>query len=61
VQVVLTAFMTRDSAFWVQSGVFAAITILSLYNGRRGRDMRYFFYIFYPAHLAVIVLIKYLL
>lgn len=61
VQVVLTAFMTRDSAFWVQSGVFAAIPILSLYNGRRGRDMRYFFYIFYPAHLAVIVLIKYLL
>lgn len=36
-----------------------AVPVLSLYNGRRGiLNLKYLFYIFYPAHLAVIYLIS---
>ena len=32
-----------------------ALPLLSAYNGQRGRGWRYFFYIFYPAHIALLV------
>ena len=39
-----------------------AVPLLMLYNETRGRaKMKYVFYIFYPAHLAIIFLIGYLL
>ena len=38
---------------------FAAIPILACYNQTRGkRRMKYFFYIYYPAHMALIYLIS---
>lgn len=39
------------------AGLIAIIPML-LYNGRRGPSMKYFFYLFYPCHLAVLVLIS---
>lgn len=39
-----------------------AVPLLFLYNGKRGAArLKYLFYIFYPLHLAVIYLIKYLI
>ncbi|WP_376716330.1 TraX family protein [Vagococcus carniphilus] len=36
--------------------VFSVIPIL-LYNGEKGRGMRSFFYIFYPAHIWLLYII----
>jgi len=38
--------------------VFALIPIF-LYNGRKGRNMKYLFYLFYPLHFIIIEMIKY--
>lgn len=38
-----------------------SVTLISLYNGKRGLKLKYFFYLFYPAHLILIYLIKILL
>lgn len=46
--------------FWMICSVFP----IMLYNGKRGpggRFAKYFFYVFYPAHIWVIVLIKFFL
>ncbi len=40
---------------------FFAIIPIALYNGRRGLKMKYFFYAFYPAHLALLYLIAVLM
>lgn len=44
----------RDQAIYAH---LSLIPIL-LYNGKRGRDIRYFFYIFYPLHLIVLYVIS---
>ena len=53
------AFAFRPSGLY-SLGVFMALPLLSLYNGKRGHDIRLLFYGFYPLHLIVIVLINYL-
>lgn len=42
----------------IQIFAFLAVPLILLYNGKRGKlNMKYFFYIFYPAHLVIIYLI----
>lgn len=44
-----------------QAGVFLAVPLLMLYNGKRnkGKASKWFFYIFYPAHLMALGIIRY--
>ncbi len=43
------------SSFPVQYWSLLALPLLALYNGQPGRvRMKYFFYIFYPAHMAIL-------
>ncbi len=43
-------------AIWEWPAVFA-FPLMCLYNGKRGRSIKYFFYAFYPGHLALLALL----
>ena len=40
--------------YWEWPYVLIAFPFLLLYNGKRGKQNKYFFYVFYPAHLILI-------
>ncbi len=39
---------------------FPVFALLHFYNGQRGRQPKYFFYLFYPLHLALLALVRFL-
>lgn len=44
-------FLFRDSIQWLQ---ILALPLMLLYNGRKGHNLKYLFYIFYPAHIVLL-------
>lgn len=59
---VIVLLLVSLVSYFVDGGIqwmmcFAAIPML-LYSGKRGKGLKYFFYIFYPAHIAVLYLIS---
>ena len=54
-------FFPNENTQWFQLGIFLAIPLLLLYNGKQGKKslfMTWFFYVFYPLHLLVLYLLK---
>lgn len=37
---------------------FLAMVLLQCYNGRRGQQLRYFYYLFYPGHLLLLLILR---
>lgn len=61
-KLVLTASVLIIDAYYVSGGIqwyaLLALIPLALYNGKRGKlKMKWFFYIYYPVHMAVIYII----
>ncbi|MDR1375889.1 MAG: conjugal transfer protein TraX [Synergistaceae bacterium] len=57
----LLSFITDSAPYRVQwLMIFASIPIL-LYNGRRGKGNKYFFYVFYPTHIYLFYIIAWVL
>jgi hypothetical protein len=52
----LVSFFTAEGVQWMM--MFAAIPML-MYNGKRGKGSKYFFYVFYPAHIYILYAIAY--
>ena len=55
------AAMIPFGSHWIELFGVLAFPLFHLYNGQRGRQSKYFFYIFYPAHLLLLALIAKLL
>lgn len=56
-----TAGAAMLSAGKVEMAGWPAFLLFHFYNGQRGRQPKYFFYLFYPCHLALLCLIRSLL
>ena len=44
----------------LEAASFPDFLLFRFYNGTRGRQPKYFFYVFYPAHLALLALLRFL-
>lgn len=55
------AAMIPFGSHWIELFGILCFPLFHLYNGERGRQMKYFFYIFYPAHLLLLTLLGKLL
>ena len=48
--------LTRTVGYYCTTGL--SLLPLLLYNGRRGRGLKWLFYLFYPGHLLMLALLK---
>ena len=51
--------LTRTMGYYVFTGV--SLLPLLLYNGRKGKGLKWLFYAFYPGHLLILFVIKWLM
>ena len=54
-------FFHANNPQWFQLGIFLAIPLLAMYSGKPGKKsafMTWFFYVFYPAHLILLFILK---
>ncbi len=54
----LTQYLLYNQYGWL---MFFALPVMLLYNGKRGREIKSFFYAFYPAHIYTLFLLSALL
>lgn len=57
----LIMFMISTGSFSYTGTLIVSWMAMMLYNGKRGRQNKWFFYIFYPAHLSAILFLRYLI
>lgn len=67
VMIILSTIFSAVNGCWYHSlfqlGIFLTVPLLMKYNGVRksGKSYKWFFYIFYPAHLLLFAVIKYVI
>ena len=42
---------------WIRPFALCSLFLIYKYNGKRGKNIKYFFYVFYPGHLLILYLI----
>lgn len=52
--------LTEVYSAFTQLGALLAIPLLSMYNGKRGKGSRYGLYVFYPLHLLLLFMLKFM-
>lgn len=64
VMIIINIIMNASVGNWYinlfQLGIFLAVPLISRYNGvrRGGKGYKWFFYVFYPAHLVLLAVLK---
>lgn len=51
-------YRSLNPSLFVECVSVLGLIFVTQYNGQRGRSLKYFFYIFYPAHLMILYLLK---
>ena len=46
------------SMYWEYLSVILGFLPLLFYNGKRGRQLKYFFYLFYPVHMVILYIVS---